>query len=232
MAEGHRSTTRERLVAESAGTLAPHQSLDRIDKVSGTVTTAVTLAGAVAGGFGLVAAKSLANVGIGWALPTVILAAVSIAAAVLATVPGPAKVAPGNLVAVEAFFRGQIRRRGRLMRVAAWSLAAAVLLAPLPILFGAIRGPHASIELTVTVSGQSRKVMVAVTAAGLNEGALVQVRVRRRGHTLALTEADADTNGVLKSAVTAPAVRSGTRISVTAVGPAGKPARSQDLIVP
>ncbi|MGO9973133.1 MAG: hypothetical protein ACLP01_10045 [Solirubrobacteraceae bacterium] len=232
MPDGRRPSTREQLIAESAKTLAPHQSLDRIDKTSGTVTAAVTLAGTLAGVFGLVAATTLASVGIGWALPTVILAAISIACAILATVPAPGKVAPGDLFAVERFFRGQIRKRGLLVRGAAWALAVAVLLAPLPMLAAALANDGPAIDLTVAVNGESRRVVVGVAATGLPEGAVVTATVQRAGRTIAFAATDAGPNGKLTSTVTAPAVPAGTKLMVTATGPKGTPARAQNITVP
>ncbi len=232
MPEGHRPTTRERLIAESAETLAPHQSLDRIDKASGTVTTAVTLAGTLTSGFGLVAATTLVDIGIGWALPTVGLVAVSIACAVLATVPAPGKVAPGDLVAVEGFFRNQIRKRGQLVRFAAWSLAVAVTLAPLPILAAALADDDPAIDLTIAVNGKDRKVIVSVAATGLDKDAVVTVKVQRAGRTLALSAADAGPKGTLKSTVTVPGLPAGANLEVSATGPKDTPVRSQDIVVP
>lgn len=232
MDEGHRPTTRERLVVQSVETLAPHQSLDRIDKASATVTTAVTLAGTLAGGFGLIAATTFADVGIGWALPTVILAACSIACAVLATVPAPATVAPGDLSAVEAFFRIQIRRRGRLVRGAAWSLAVAVLLAPLPIVASALANPPPRIALVAAVDGKTRRISVAISGSRLKPGAAVKVTIVTHGETIALSDAQANASGEVHSAVTAPSIRAGSKVTITVSGSAGVPAQSEQLVVP
>lgn len=232
MAEGRGPTTRERLIADSAATLAPHESLDRIDKASATVMTGVTLAGTLVGGFGLVAATTLVKVGIGWALPTVILAAISIACALLSTVPAPGKVAPGDLVAVEEFFRTQIRQRGQLVRSAAWSLAAAVLLAPLPILAAALADKHPAIDLAIVVNGKDRKVVVGVAATGLARDAIVTVKVQRAGRTIAFATSDAGQEGKTSSALTVPTLPSGTHLRVTAMGLGGLPTRTQDITVP
>lgn len=232
MAESHRPTTRERLITGSVETLAPHHSLDRIDKASGTVTTAVTLAGTLAGGFGLIAATTLADVGIGWALPTVVLASISVACAVLATVPAPGTVAPGNLIEVEKFFRRQIQKRGGLVRVAAWTLAFAVLLAPLPIVAATLVDEEPAIDLTIAANGKDRKVVIGVVAAGLEENAAVTVDARRDGRQLAFSEADAGAKGTLKSSLTVPALPAGTQLKVTVRGPDGVPKRERDIVVP
>jgi hypothetical protein len=229
--DGRPPTTRERLLAQSADTLAPHQSLDRIDAAAARVTAGVTLAGSIISGFGLVAATTVANVGIGWALPTVLFAAVSIACAVLATVPAPAKVAPGNLAAVEAFFRDQIRVRGGRLRVSAWTLAAALLLAPLPLVVSALDDPNAAIDLVLTAGGSSRQLTVGVTASGLHDGATITVTVAKAQETVAFARADADEHGRATATLTVRPLPAGTQLRVSADGP-GVPARSEQITIP
>lgn len=232
MSDGHRPSTRERLLIESTDTLAPHQSLDRIDKSSATVTTAVTLAGTLAGGFGAIAASRLTDVGIGYALPTVVLAAISIACAVLATVPSPGKVAPGNLVAVEEFFREQLQHRGRLVRVAAWALAVAVVLAPLPLVAAALEGDDPTLDLSTSVTGKERKLVVGLAGRELDPDAVVTLRVERSGKTLAVATADAASDGKLKAAITVLSVPAGSQLTVKASGAAESPSRTQTVEVP
>jgi hypothetical protein len=216
----------------SADSLAPHHSLDRADKAAATVTTAVSIAGTLVAGFGTIAATELADTGIGWAAPAVILAAVSVACAILASVPGASTVAPGNLATVEAFFRSEVRRRGRLVRVAAWTLAAAVCLAPAPVVAAALTQRAAALDLSAHVSSADSYVIVQLKASGLNKHARVQLSARNAHRSLATAAADAGPDGAAAASFSLGQLPSGTRVSIVASSDRPRRTNAMAIVVP
>jgi hypothetical protein len=112
----------------------------------------------LASALGLVTATRLTDVGWGWALPTVILSAISVALAVWATMPGRETVSPGDLESVRMFYADQIRVRGRLVRAAALMLAVAVLLTPLPALAATWSSPELALDVGATRHGRNLRV--------------------------------------------------------------------------
>ena len=232
MPPGRPPTTQERLLLASVDTLAPHESLDRVDRAASTVTTAVSIAGTVVAGLGALAATSSSGAGIGWALPTISLAAMSVACAILASVPGASNVAPGNLIAVEEFFRSEVQRRGRLVRLAGYALAVAMLLAPAPLLVAAIDNGQASLDLAVRVSATDRKLAVAVRASGLDEDARTRLTVTSAGRVLSRVQADADADGNASGAVALPPLPPGTSVMIVATSTSPSVRRTDSISIP
>jgi hypothetical protein len=206
--------------------------MEHIEKASATVMTAVTFAGTLIGGLGLVATTEIADVGVGWGIPTVVLAAASIVCSVLATVPAAAKVAPGNLVAVEAFFGAQIRRRGMLVRLAGWSLAGALVFAPLPLIVAAVSSARAAVDLDIVVDLNASRALIRASATGIESDAVVTVRVTADDKLLAYAITDADADGTTEASLSVTNLQPNSRLRVSASGPRGVPRRVQEIVIP
>jgi len=232
MPKGRAPTTQERLLVLSAETLAPHLSLDRVDKAATAVTASVSIAGTLVAGFGTFAAARLTEVGIGWAAPTVVLAAWSVACAILASVPGSGRVAPGNLIAVEAFFRDEIRRRGRLVRGAGYGLAAAVLLSPTPLVVAAVSDAGSALDVGAQVSADGGVLTATVKASGLDSHGQIRVVVASRGRKLAEAVVDAHPNGAAQAKLTLPRLGPGTPVSITATSRSPSQDRHETIVIP
>lgn len=230
MTKGRGVTTRDELLIEAAKTLAPNQSLDRVDKVVAYLTTAVAVAASLATGFGTLSATELADVDVWWSLPTTVLAAASVVCAILATVPGAATVPPGDLMAVEAYFREQIRRRGRLVRGAAAALATALLLAPLPVVVAAFEKDDASADLTIVIGGNTAN--VKLSASHLNAGGRVTVTAVADHQVVAVAVGDVTAKGSISLALPLPKLPGGTPVKVTAVQQKRNVARPVTFSVP
>ena len=134
--------------------------------------------------------------------------------------------------AVEKFFREQLQHRGRLVRVAAWALAIAVVLAPLPLVAAALEGDDPALDLSTSVTGKERKLVVGLAGRELDPDAVVTLRVERSGKTLAVATADAASDGKLKAAIAVLSVPAGSQLTVKASGAAGSPSRTQTVEVP
>ena len=189
MAVEHRpSTTREKLLEISREELAPHKSLEAVAEASGRVVGAVSVAATLVAALGLVSATSLSDAGWGWALPTVVLSAISVALAVWATVPSRARVRPGDLEDVQQFFDGQIKRRGCFVQAAAITFGLAVLLTPLPALAAALQ-PSPSAVLNVSAIRRGTEVAVTIVGEHLPHDAVVTMTLEDEvAHGLLLYE--------------------------------------------
>jgi hypothetical protein len=172
MAVEHRpSSTREKLLEASRAELAPHKSMEAVAEASGRVVGAFSVAAALVSGLGLVSATALTDAGWGWAVPTIVLSAISMALAVWATVPARATVSPGDLEDVADFFAGEIKRRGCLVRSAAVLFGFAMLLTPLPAVRAAWSSPDATLDVTAT--RRSNDLVLSVEAEHLPRNAIV-----------------------------------------------------------
>lgn len=189
-------TSKQRALRRAAERLDPAQGLDTIDASAGRITSALTLASALVGGFGLISAVELNDVGVGWALPAVLAAAVSTGCAVWATVPSASTLRPGDLSAVEWWFDHQIKRRVKLVRVAGISLALAVACASLPMIASAVDEPATKLAQSVSVYNGSVQAQVSVRNAPSN--ARVAAVVRSGGRRLAVSAAHVNADGAVE----------------------------------
>jgi hypothetical protein len=214
MAVEHRpSTTRERLLQSSREELAPHKSLEAVADAAVRVVSAVSVAAILVSGLGLVSAITLTDTGWGWALPTIILSAISVALAIWATVPSRQAVKPGDLEDVQRFFAGQIRKRGNLVRAAAISIGCAVLLTPLPALAAAF---SSSPDVAFNVSAMPRGSTAVVTIEGehLAKGTLVTVSWSSKLAHGALLTSDIGEGGSVNSSIYLPLATLGREMSL------------------
>lgn len=160
--EGRAPTTRERLLGRSRDELAPHLSLKAVNEASERIVGAISVAATVASGLTLLGATTLSNVGWGWAIPAIVFSGASIILAVLAAIPSLTVIRPGDLEAVDEFFSRQIRRRGRLLRLAATALVLALLAIPIPAIVAAAEEESATVSVTAVRKGA----VVAVDVQG------------------------------------------------------------------
>jgi hypothetical protein len=230
MADGRRPSTRERLLLDSAETLAPHHSLERVDRAVTTVTTAATIAGALVAGLGTLAAET-ADAGIGWALPAVGLVALSVACAVLSAVPIHRSVIPGDVEQVAKFFETEISRRGRLVRVAGYALAAAIMVAPMPLVAAALDDPTPTVDIDARVS-DDRRVRFIARGSALDDTATLRLRVVSDGRELDFALADAGADGDATAAVALSPLPNGARVTALAGSSSPEIRRSRSVTVP
>jgi hypothetical protein len=171
---GQAPTDRERSLRAIAGQLTPLQALDTIDQASARIVAAVSLTATLAGAVGLVSASSLNDIGPGWSIPCVVIAGLSVVAAVIGTLPSRARLAPGELENLEAWLEGQVTRRSRMIHASAGLLVAAVFAAALPSLVAAFRedAHRLTIGLTATASGA---VTLAASGDSLPDHATLEV---------------------------------------------------------
>jgi hypothetical protein len=181
---GRAPTARERGLRAVAEQLTPLQALTTIDQASARIVAAVSLIATLAGGVGLISASSLSEIGIAWAIPCVVAAALSVVAALIGTLPTRAKLAPGELDGLEAWFDHQISHRLLLIRTSAGLLVVAVLCAALPSVVAALS--ESQQELVVgLIATQNGMVRVDASASRLPDVATLQVILARGSRRLA-----------------------------------------------
>lgn len=188
---GLKPSTRDRMLMKAREELTPDKSLAAIDAAAARVVGAVTVAATLISALGLLSATELADVGWGWALPSVLLAALAAALAVWATTPVFDTIAPGDLEALDRFFTRQLKTRGLIVRAASICLALALIATALPALAAAKQSRKASWDLTVArksktfvlhLEGQhlptdGRVDAVAVGATGRPQLGLIEAQV-------------------------------------------------------
>lgn len=192
-------TTRQRALRAAADQLTPVQALAAVDQASARVLGAVTVAGAAAGGLGLLSASRLEHAGIGWAVPCVLTAAIGVALAVFATVPIRATLRPGDLSAVEWWFDHQIKRRIALIRWSARLLSIAVLTAALPPVVSALAANEPQVDVALVARGDT--VTVRGWGTNLPETATLRVNVTRGPQSLARALVDPDPKGASRASL-------------------------------
>lgn len=129
---GAAPTTKEGQLVEAAAELAPHLSLARVEATAKLVLATVALLGTLLTGFGALGSAVVADHPL-WALPSLLLAATSVTLATLAAVGKKDAVNVDDLNEVECYYATQIAYRGAMVRWAGIALAAALLLAALPL---------------------------------------------------------------------------------------------------
>jgi hypothetical protein len=189
---GREPTTRERALRTSIESLTPAGALTAVDEASVRLTSAVALTGAIAGGFGLVSAEALTNVGVGWAVPCLAAAGLSIALAVGATVPVRARLRPGDLTAMEKWYGRQIGRRVGMIRASAILLGVAVLTAALPTIISAVSTTPLRLSLGLGTVGDSheQEVLMDTSATGLPAGATLEAILTEGSTRLAFSRVE------------------------------------------
>lgn len=193
-------TSKQRALRRAVERLDPAQGLDTIDAAAARVTSALMLTSTLVGGFGLVSAAELANVGIGWAIPSVLAAATSAALAVWATFPMASTLRPGDLSAVEWWFDRQIKRRVCLVRAAGLAFAVALALASLPTVVAAIDSPAPTLGQQLVVDGDG-SVSARVSIDNAPAGSRVTVEVVSGARRLASAAGRVDADGRLDIAL-------------------------------
>jgi hypothetical protein len=170
---GKAPTARERALRAAADHLTPLQALASIDDASGRIVAAVSLVATLAGSVSLLTASSLSGVSIVWSIPCVVAAGLSVVAAVFGTLPSRARLAPGELEGLEAWFEEQITKRLLLIRTSAALLVVTVVAAVLPSVVSAIarRQTKVTVGLIATADGL---VQLDASADGLPENATLQ----------------------------------------------------------
>lgn len=146
-------STRTRLLAKSRESLAPHESLQAVAAASAQVVSAVSVAATLTAGLSLGGAVAIAEVGWGWALPSILASALTVVLGVWATIPRTDDLHPGDLEDVDRFFSEQIRFRGRLLRAAGVSLCIAFVCIPVPFIAATVESPDPSLSLVATRAG-------------------------------------------------------------------------------
>ncbi len=142
-----------------------------VDDSARYLLASVSIAGTIVGGLGLVSAGALANVGYGWALPALLCVAGSIAVAAWVLIPVRATISPGRLDLMDKWYADQIKRRGRLIRIAGTLFALSIPLALLPLAAHAIARPAKT--LAVSVARDGPEVYSSMRATHLPDGATV-----------------------------------------------------------
>jgi len=160
----------------SRDTLAPHESLQSVETAAGRVVGVVAVIAALSSGLGLLSATELSDAGWGWAIPTTVLAAISVAVAIWATIPKLDEVRPGDLEDVDRFFSAQIKFRGRLVRFAACGIAAALVLTPLP-LFASAVGGEGSPQVGLSLESRGSYYEISAEGTSLEADSLLKVTV-------------------------------------------------------
>lgn len=203
---GRNPSTRDKLLARSQGELAPHLSLAAVSEASERIVGAVSVAAAIASGLSLFSALTLADIGWGWALPSIIFVSAAVILAVFAAIPVGKVISPGNLEEVDEFFSGQLRVRGRLLKGSALCLVLGLLAIPLPPLVAAIEGDEASLEISVVRHGTTLK--VTATGEGLPSGRAELASASEIGNVV-LGVASISSRGVTHIAAALPAAKAG-----------------------
>lgn len=155
---GEAPTTRTENLEAAAAELAPHLSLARVEASARLLLGTVTLTGALLGGFGALGSRAVADHPV-WALPTLVLIAISVVLAAWSAIGSADEVQVDDLEDVSCYYDRQIELRGTLVRWAALALAAALLLAPLPVIRAATSGSggvELELSLTPTTKGRGR----------------------------------------------------------------------------
>jgi hypothetical protein len=156
---GGAPTTRTENLEAAATELAPHLSLGRVESSARLLLGAVTLAGALLGGFGALGSTVVADHP-AWALPSLGLIAISVALAAWSAIGSADEVQVDDLEDVSRYYDRQIEVRGALVRWAALALAFALLLAPLPAIRAATAGddgPELELNLTPATKDPDRR---------------------------------------------------------------------------
>jgi len=169
-------STRERLLRESINELTPANSLRAVDDNAKHLLSSVSIAGTLVGALGLLSASELAAVGFGWALPTLVCVAASVAVAAWVLIPVRATVSPGRLDLMDRWYAEQIKRRGRLMRISGALFAVSIPLALLPLAANAIASPDPTLD--VSVARDRASTHTSVIAAHFPANASITVTVR------------------------------------------------------
>lgn len=124
-------TVRVENLEAAAFDLAPHRSLERIESTGRFLLGTVGVVGALITGFGVFDSSMVAN-HVGWLLPSLIAAAFAMGLALFAAIGTGDSVRVDDLEDVDRYYSSQIRRRGRMIRLAGLALAASLLLALIP----------------------------------------------------------------------------------------------------
>lgn len=171
--EARTPSTRTRLLAKARESLAPHESLRAVADASARVVSAVSVAAALTAGLSLGGAVAIAEVGWGWAFPSVALSALAVVLAVWASMPRMDELHPGNLEDVDRFFTEQIRFRGRLLRASGVSLCVAFVCIPIPFIAASCEslGPGFSLK----ASHDAGEVQIVVDAEHVDSDATISV---------------------------------------------------------
>lgn len=169
---GKEPTARIENLEAAAAELAPHLSLGRVESGAKVLLGSVTVAGALLGGLGALGSTVVADHP-AWALPSLVLIAISVSLAAWAMIGSGDTVQVDDLEDVSSYYTAQIESRGRLVRFGAAALVAALLLAPLPAIRAATTSGdegHA-LELSLEGKGSARRVAkaMAVELSAMND---------------------------------------------------------------
>lgn len=192
------------MLIQSRDQLAPHLSLQAVDASAGRIVGSISVAAALVSALGVLGATEVADVGWGWALPSVLLAAASAALSIWATVPVFSYVRPGDLEDVDRFFTHQIKWRGGLVRAAGLAFGLALLLTPLPLLAATVRGEHPAVDVTAVRRGD--QLVTAVAAKHADENATIELTADT-DPPLRLLELQVDRDGTATGTASVPLKR-------------------------
>jgi hypothetical protein len=224
-------STRERLLRESINELTPSNSLRAVEDNARHLLSSVSIAGTLVGGLGVVSASEFADVGFGWALPAVVCVAASVAVSAWVLIPMRATISPGRLDLMDQWYADQIKRRGRLMRIAGVLFAVSIPLALLPLAANVISGRDKTLDISVVRDGAKTHTNVRATHLPADASVAVTVKSVHPRRLVARGTTDAGDDGaatLVLDARTADALL----IKATAVDTHGRSLAIRTLVEP
>lgn len=135
--QGEVPTTTIEALESAAAALGPDRSLSRVEAGAKFLLASAAAVGAVLTGFGVLGAEVLDD-RLEWALPSIALAAISIALAAWALVGNRDDVNLDDLADVASFYEHQIAWRGAVTRVAGIVFAVSILAGMAPLIAAAV----------------------------------------------------------------------------------------------
>ena len=223
-------STRTKLLMKAREELSPDKSLAAVDVAASRIVGGVSVAAALVTGFGLFTATELADVGWGWALPSILLSAIAAALALWATVPAHDKISPGDLEDIDRYFKHQITWRGGYVRTAALLFALALLTAPLPVLVAAVDDPPESLDVSAAQDGD--KITFKLAAHGLDADSTVRILIAGpRPKLLLVAEVSGDESASATASLPVADIGAAREATVE-VREEGHPASSRTIEIP
>ncbi|MBU4215056.1 MAG: hypothetical protein KJ792_10410 [Actinobacteria bacterium] len=208
-------TAQSAALTELAATLSPAATLARIDAHATRLISQVSLIATFVAAGGLVTTASLTTSRGPRALAVAAVVAVLLAVvlAVLAQLTWLRRLAVGNLLAVQEWYRTRAAWRGLAVATATWVFAAGVILAASAVTWAVVGGeaarPQVAVERVLTpptsTDPAQHTVTVTVAGKGFEPFAAGSTTVRAAGATVASAVWSADGTGTVASTLTASA---------------------------
>ena len=173
---GKKPSARTKVLQQAAEALSPTRSIERIEATARGVIAGVSATAVVLTGFGLLGSKDVLGPRTEL-IPAAVFSAAALVLAAWALIPSVRRTRSGNLLATQQFFEEQIRKRGRLSRLAAIALALSYVSALIPILSIEPNDPPPRAVLAFTPAEGTKAVKLLADPGPVVEGGGVTLRV-------------------------------------------------------